>query len=52
VLVISGHHFYPGVSESWQHRDECLRISYAQDDATVARGVKLISAEIRRVFSK
>ena len=52
VLVISGHHFYPGVSESWQHRDECLRISYAQDDATVARGVKLISAEIRRVFSE
>ncbi|MGI9259770.1 MAG: valine--pyruvate transaminase [Gammaproteobacteria bacterium] len=52
VLVISGHHFYPGVRESWRHRDECLRISYAQDDATVARGVKLISAEIRRVVSE
>lgn len=51
VLVISGHHFYPGVRESWQHRDECLRISYAQDDAVVARGVKLISAEIRRAVS-
>jgi valine--pyruvate aminotransferase len=52
VLVISGHHFYPGVRDSWQHRDECLRISYAQDDAVVARGVKLISAEIRRVVSE
>jgi len=52
VFVISGHHFYPGVKEQWQHRDECLRISYAQDDEIVARGIKLLAAEIKSVFSE
>ncbi len=52
VFVISGHHFFPGVNEPWQHRDECLRISYAQDEATVVRGVEMIAAEVRRVFAE
>jgi valine--pyruvate aminotransferase len=50
VFVISGHHFYPGVKEQWQHRDECLRISYAQDDEIVTRGIKMLAAEIKSVF--
>lgn len=52
VLVISGHHFFPGVTESWPHRDECLRISFAQDDDIVERGIGILAAEIKRSFAE
>ena len=52
VLVISGHHFFPGVTESWRHRDECLRISYAQDDDIVKKGIRILAAEIKRSFAE
>ncbi len=52
VLVISGHHFFPGVTESWPHRDECLRISFAQDDDIVERGIGILAAEIKRIFAE
>lgn len=52
VLVLSGHHFFPGLSESpaehWPHRDQCLRITYARDEDTVRRGIAIIGDEVRR----
>jgi valine--pyruvate aminotransferase len=51
VLVISGHHFFPGVREEWRHRDECLRISYAQDDEIVTKGIRILAAEVKRLFA-
>ncbi len=50
VIVVSGHYFFPGLARPWSHANECLRISYAQNDATVARGLDLIAEEIRRVY--
>ncbi len=52
VLVISGHHFFPGVTKSWRHRDECLRISFAQDDDIVEKGIGILAAEIKRSFAE
>ena len=51
VLVISGHHFFPGVREEWSHRNECLRISYAQDDEIVSRGIHVLADELRRLYT-
>jgi valine--pyruvate aminotransferase len=51
VLVLSGHYFFPGLDGAWRHRDECLRISFAQDDALVERGIELIGEEIRSAFA-
>jgi valine--pyruvate aminotransferase len=48
VLVISGHHFFPGLKEDWRHKDECLRITYSQDPESVAAGIKIIAEEVRR----
>ena len=48
VLVIPGHHFFPGLQEHWQHRYECIRITYAQPEETVRRGVAIIGDEIRK----
>jgi valine--pyruvate aminotransferase len=48
VIVVPGHYFFPGLAEPWDHANECLRISYAPDDTTVARGLDLIAQEIQR----
>ncbi|MEO8224254.1 MAG: valine--pyruvate transaminase [Gammaproteobacteria bacterium] len=52
VLVLSGHHFFPGLDESagehWAHRDQCLRITYARDEATVRQGIAILGDEIRK----
>ncbi len=50
VIVVSGHYFFPGLAEPWSHANECLRISYAQNESAVARGLDLIAEEIRRVY--
>jgi valine--pyruvate aminotransferase len=51
VLVLSGHYFFPGLQSGWRHRDECLRISFAQDDAVVRRGIEIIGEEARAAFA-
>ena len=51
VIVVSGHHFFPGLTAPWPHTTQCLRISYAQDDATVAAGLKIIAEEVGRPYS-
>tara|TARA_R110002096_G_scaffold114361_6_gene248222 strand:- start:1972 stop:3225 length:1254 start_codon:yes stop_codon:yes gene_type:complete len=52
VLVLAGRHFFPGLSESWPHTGECLRISYAQDEQEVRRGIAIIGEEVRRAFAR
>jgi len=55
VLVVPGHHFFPGLDSeadrNWRHRHECLRITYSQDDARVARGLSLIAREVREIYA-
>lgn len=52
VVVLSGHHFFPGLDESsddhWPHRDQCLRITYARDEETVRRGIAILGNEVKR----
>jgi valine--pyruvate aminotransferase len=50
VLVVSGHYFFPGLSESWQHKDECLRVTYSQDDEDVRRGLAIIAEVVREAY--
>jgi valine--pyruvate aminotransferase len=50
VVVLSGHHFFPGLDGEWAHRHECLRISFAMPEAMVARGVQAIGEEVKRAF--
>jgi valine--pyruvate aminotransferase len=52
VLVVPGHNFFIGLGEDWPHRNECIRVSYARDEATVRRGVAIIAEEIRRAYSE
>ena len=50
VLVVPGHYFFPGLTEKWLHKDECIRISYAQDEQTVHRGLKIIAEEVKNAY--
>jgi valine--pyruvate aminotransferase len=50
VYVISGHHFFPGLDREWRHRDECIRINYAQEPEMVREGIRLIAAEVARAY--
>ena len=54
VLIVSGHHFFPGLSlseaDAWQHTKECLRITYSQQDDLVMRGLEIISNEVHFAY--
>jgi len=50
VLVISGHHFFPGLDEPWQHQHECVRLSYGQPMEMIARAVAILADEVRSVY--
>ncbi|HWV15203.1 MAG TPA: valine--pyruvate transaminase [Cellvibrio sp.] len=51
VLVISGHHFFPGLADDWQHSRECIRVTYCQDIEVVEKGAAIIADEIKRVLA-
>lgn len=47
VLVVSGDYFFPGLPGDWPHRQECIRLTYSQDEEDVRRGIAIIADEIR-----
>ncbi len=51
VAVLPGDHFFAGLHEPWAHSEECLRLSVAQDDETVERGIRLLAREVRALYS-
>ncbi|MHC4620691.1 MAG: valine--pyruvate transaminase [Planctomycetota bacterium] len=50
VVVVPGHYFFPGLKERWNHKNECIRLNHAQDEQTVAGGIKAIAEEVRRAY--
>jgi valine--pyruvate aminotransferase len=50
VLVLSGHHFFPGVAQDDPHQHECLRLSYAQPPESVRAGIAILAEEVRRAY--
>ena len=51
VLVVPGHHFFPGLEDDWQHRHECIRMTYSSDEDLVARGIAIIADEVQRIYA-
>ena len=53
VLVIPGHYFFFGHDDpGWRHRHECIRVSYAMDEAVVRDGLRIIAEEVKRAHQK
>ena len=48
VLVIPGHYFFFGLDDPhWDHRHECIRVSYAMDEDVVRDGLRIIAEEVK-----
>ena len=52
VLVVPGHNFFIGIGDGWKHKHECIRVSYAQDEAMVKQGVQTIAEEVARAYGE
>lgn len=52
VLVVSGHYFFPGIADEWQHRQECIRVTYSQDEALVKQGISIIADEVQQLYQQ
>ena len=50
VLVIPGHYFFPGLTEEWAHKHECIRLTYSQSTDVVERGIAIITDEVKRAY--
>ena len=50
VLIIAGHHFFPGLDEDWQHKHECIRMTYSSDSESVHEGIEIIAEVVRRAY--
>lgn len=51
TLIVPGHYFFPGLQEPWQHKHECIRMNYSQDEAVVRAGIKIIAEEVKRAYA-
>lgn len=52
VFIVAGEHFFPGLeSDDWQHKHECIRLSYAGNPQIVETGIKLIARELQDIYS-
>ncbi len=52
VLIIPGGYFFYGLDDAgWKHRDECIRVSYAMDEAAVRDGLRIIAEEVRKAMN-
>ena len=50
VLVIPGQYFFPGLDDDpWQHKQECIRMTYSMNDDVVREGIKIIAEEVKKL---
>ena len=52
TLIVPGHYFFPGLKEPWQHKHECIRVNYSQDESVVRAGIRVIAEEVRRAYAE
>lgn len=53
VLIVPGHYFFYGLDDNeWQHRHECLRMTYTMDEATVRSGIQTIGEEVSKAWKE
>ncbi|ATQ82399.1 valine--pyruvate transaminase [Moraxella osloensis] len=52
TLIIPSEHFFVGVdTENFKHAHECIRLSIAQDDDTLKKGIATIGKVVRAVYA-
>ena len=49
VLVVPGEYFFFGMSESWEHQHECIRMTFSMPTDTVRAGIEVLAEELQKV---
>lgn len=52
VLMVPGHYFFPGLEHPWPHTQQCMRMNYVPDEASIEQGVKILAEEIERAHKE
>lgn len=52
TLVVPGHYYYPGLSdlENYRHAHECIRVSIAQPEEKLEKGIAMIGEQVRAAY--
>ncbi len=50
VYIVPGNHFFPGLTEDWEHKQQCIRVSYAANTHQLEQGIKIIAQEVRAAY--
>lgn len=48
VVIVPGHYFFPGLNDSWEHKQQCIRVNIGGDAQELKTGLELIAEEIRK----
>lgn len=53
TIVVPGEYYFPGLEQdTWKHKSECIRITYAQSEEVVEKGIAVIADEVRQAYNK
>jgi valine--pyruvate aminotransferase len=50
LVVVAGQHFFPGLTDNWKHKQECLRLSYAQPEESLDKAVAILAEEVNSLY--
>ena len=51
VLIIPGHYFFFGLETPHPHEQECIRMTFSQDESTVEEGISILADEVAKVYA-
>ncbi|OKH27121.1 valine--pyruvate transaminase [Chroogloeocystis siderophila] len=52
VIVVPGSTFFPGLRESWLHKQQCLRISLTAGDAEIVTAMQRLAKVTEQVYQR
>jgi valine--pyruvate aminotransferase len=52
VIVVPGSTFFPGLSEAWQHKQECIRISLTASETEIETAMNRLATVVKKVYQK
>ncbi len=53
VLIVSGHYFFFGLGDTdWQHKNECIRMTFTMDERIVREGIQIIAEEVAAAYGE
>jgi len=50
VIVVPGSSFFPGLSENWPHKQQCVRISLTASNEEIAIGMQRLAQVVTKVY--